>query len=99
GKMRDSVPMKEKQRRLDELSALQQDISLSLNQDKIGKEFEVIIDRKEDDYYVGRTQYDSPEVDNEVLISVKNNKDLRVGEFYNVKISSAEDFDLYGDIK
>ncbi|MDY6380915.1 MAG: 30S ribosomal protein S12 methylthiotransferase RimO, partial [Bacteroidales bacterium] len=99
GKMRDSVPMKEKQRRLDELSALQQDISLSLNQDKIGKEFEVIIDRKEDDYYVGRTQYDSPEVDNEVLISVKNNKDLRVGEFYNVEISSAEDFDLYGDIK
>lgn len=99
GKMRDSVPMKEKQRRLDELSALQQDISLSLNQDKIGKEFEVIIDRKEDDYYVGRTQYDSPEVDNEVLIPVKNNKDLRVGEFYNVKISSAEDFDLYGDIK
>lgn len=99
GKMRDSVPMKEKQRRLDELSALQQDISLSLNQDKIGKEFEVIIDRKEDDYYVGRTQYDSPEVDNEVLISVKNNKNLRIGEFYNVKISSAEDFDLYGDIK
>ncbi len=99
GKMRDSVPMKEKQRRLDELSALQQDISLSLNQDKIGKEFDVIIDRKEDDYYVGRTQYDSPEVDNEVLIPVKNNKDLRVGEFYNVKISSAEDFDLYGDIK
>ncbi len=99
GKMRDSVPMKEKQRRLDELSALQQDISLSLNQDKIGKEFEVIIDRKEDDYYVGRTQYDSPEVDNEVLISVKNNKNLRIGEFYNVEISSAEDFDLYGDIK
>lgn len=99
GKMRDSVPMKEKQRRLDELSALQQDISLSLNQDKIGKEFEVIIDRKEDDYYVGRTQYDSPEVDNEVLIPVKNNKNLRIGEFYNVKISSAEDFDLYGDIK
>ena len=99
GKMRDSVPMKEKQRRLDELSALQQDISLSLNQDKIGKEFEVIIDRKEDDYYVGRTQYDSPEVDNEVLIPVKNNKNLRIGEFYNVKISSAEDFDLYGDIQ
>lgn len=99
GKMRDSVPMKEKQRRLDELSALQQDISLSLNQDKIGKEFEVIIDRKEDDYYVGRTQYDSPEVDNEVLISVKNNKNLRIGEFYNVEISSAEDFDLYGDVK
>ncbi|MBQ4420087.1 MAG: 30S ribosomal protein S12 methylthiotransferase RimO [Bacteroidales bacterium] len=99
GKMRDSVPMKEKQRRLDELSALQQDISLSLNQDKIGKEFEVIIDRKEDDYYVGRTQYDSPEVDNEVLIPVKNNKNLRIGEFYNVEISSAEDFDLYGDIK
>lgn len=99
GKMRDSVPMKEKQRRLDELSALQQDISLSLNQDKIGKEFEVIIDRKEDDYYVGRTQYDSPEVDNEVLIPVKNNKNLRIGEFYNVEISSAEDFDLYGDVK
>ena len=98
GKMRDSVPLKEKQRRLDELSALQQDISLSLNQAKIGKVFEVIIDRKENDYYVGRTQYDSPEVDNEVLIPIKNNKNLKIGEFYNVKISSAEDFDLYGDV-
>lgn len=98
GKMRDSVPMKEKQRRLDELSALQQDISLSLNQNKVGKVFEVLVDRKENDYFVGRTQYDSPEVDNEVLIPVKNNPKLKVGEFYNVRISSAEDFDLYGDV-
>lgn len=98
GKMRDSVPMKEKQRRLDELSALQQDISLSLNQNKVGKVFEVLVDRKENDYFVGRTQYDSPEVDNEVLIPVKNNPKLKVGEFYNVRISSAEDFDLYGDM-
>ena len=98
GTMRDSVPMKEKQRRLEELATMQQEISLQLNQNKVGKIFEVLIDRTEGEYFVGRTQYDSPEVDNEVLISIKDNKKIRIGEFYNIKINSAVDFDLYGEL-
>lgn len=92
----DNVSEKEKQKRLDILTDIQQEISFDLNQKKIGKTMEVIIDRKENDYYVGRTQYDSPEVDNEVLIKSKHK--LNIGEFYNVKITSALEFDLYGEV-
>lgn len=92
----DNVSEKEKQKRLDILTDIQQEISFDLNQKKIGKTMEVIIDRKENDYYVGRTQYDSPEVDNEVLIKSKHK--LHIGEFYNVKITSALEFDLYGEV-
>lgn len=92
----DNVSEKEKQKRLDILTDIQQEISFDLNQKKIGKTMEVIIDRKENDYYVGRTQYDSPEVDNEVLIESKHK--LNIGEFYNVKITSALEFDLYGEV-
>jgi len=93
----DDVPEDVKMARANEIMALQSDISWSLNQDKIGREFRVILDRKEGEYYVGRTEFDSPDVDNEVLIPVKDGY-LRQGEFYRVKITEAEDFDLYAKI-
>ena len=91
----DSIPHKVKQQRLDELMAIQQEIAGELSAAKIGKEFKVIIDRREGEYYVGRTQFDSPEVDPEVLIKM-DGKHLNTGEFYNVRITDADDFDLYG---
>ena len=93
----DSIPQEVKQRRLDELMALQQEISADLSQAKIGQEFKVVIDRKEGDYYIGRTQFDSPEVDPEVLIKT-DGKRLFSGRFYQVRIKSADDFDLYGEL-
>ena len=86
-----------KQKRLDRLMDLQQNISGEIASEKIGKVFKVIIDRKEGDYYIGRTEFSSPEVDPEVLIPVSE-KRLRTGCFYNVKITDAEEFDLYGTV-
>lgn len=93
----DDIPQEVKQKRLDELMAIQQEISAELSHKKIGKTFKVIIDRKEGDYYVGRTEFDSPEVDPEVLIKYEGKK-LREGNFYNVVIEDADDFDLYGRV-
>ena len=93
----DSIPEEIKQARLDELMAIQQGISAELSNAKIGQEFKVVIDRKEGEYYVGRTQFDSPEVDPEVLIKSEG-KRLLSGHFYNVMITDADDFDLYGKI-
>lgn len=93
----DDVPQEVKQKRLDELMAIQQEISAELSHKKIGKTFKVIIDRKEGDYYVGRTEFDSPEVDPEVLIKNEGKK-LREGNFYDVVIEDADDFDLYGRV-
>ena len=93
----DDVPQEVKQRRLDQLMALQQDISTEVEAEKVGKVMKVIIDRKEGDYYIGRTEFCSPEVDPEVLIPASS-KRLRVGNFYNVKITSSEEFDLYGEL-
>ena len=76
---------------------IQSQISWELNQKKIGKKFKVLIDRKRGNYYVGRTQYDSPDIDNEVLIQANTNF-LRVGEFFDVKIIEASDFDLYAEV-
>lgn len=92
----DDVPQPVKEQRLDHLMALQQDISSEVEENKVGKTLKVIIDRKEGDYYVGRTEFCSPEVDPEVLI--RATKRLRVGNFYQVKITSSEEFDLYGEI-
>lgn len=92
----DDVPEEVKMRRANEIMELQSQISWELNQEKIGKEFKVIIDRKEGEYFVGRTQFDSPDVDNEVLINV-NNGYLRTGQFAKVRIVNAEDFDLYAE--
>jgi ribosomal protein S12 methylthiotransferase len=93
----DNISPEEKQRRLDELMAIQQGISSELNNDKVGQVLKVIIDREENDYYVGRTEFDSPEVDPEVLIE-KAEKTLKIGDFCQVKITSAEDYDLFGQI-
>lgn len=92
----DDVPQDVKQKRLDTLMALQQDISAEVEAEKVNHVMKVIIDRKEGDYYIGRTEFCSPEVDPEVLI--ESDKRLRVGNFYNVKITSSEEFDLYGEI-
>ena len=93
----DDVPAEVKQRRLDELMILQQEISAEVEAEKVGKILKVIIDRKEADYYIGRTEFCSPEVDPEVLIKA-GEKRLRVGCFYNVKITQSEEFDLYGEV-
>lgn len=93
----DPVNKKEKKRRLDELMALQQGISYELNQKKINKRLKVIIDNENDDFYIGRTEFDSPEVDNGVLID-KNVK-LAIGDFYTVRIIDADTFDLVGKIE
>ena len=91
----DEIPFETKQARLDKLMALQQKISADLAAQKIGKIFKVIIDRSEGEYYIGRTEFDSPEVDPEVLIPVSEGT-LSLGTFYEVKITDADDFDLYG---
>lgn len=92
----DVVPQEEKDRRLSELMELQEGIALESNQSKIGRVMEVIVDDEEDDYYIGRTQYDSPEVDPEVLI--KKSKKLKRGEFYNVRIVDALPFELIAEL-
>lgn len=94
----DSIPHEIKQKRLDEIMNIQQTISSELSHSKIGKIYKVIIDREEGEYYIGRTEFDSPEVDPEVLIK-KDGIKLRKGNFYNIKIIDADEFDLYGSIK
>ncbi len=93
----DDVPEEVKQERANEIMELQSQISWEMNQEKIGKEFNVVIDRKEGDYFVGRTEFDSPDVDNEVLIDASKTY-LKTGEFANVKITEAADFDLYAEV-
>ena len=95
--LEDNIPQKTKNERLNEIMEIQSQISWQLNQTKIGKNFKVLIDRKRGEYYVGRTQFDSPDVDNEVLINAKSNF-LRVGEYVNAKITEASDFDLYAEV-
>jgi ribosomal protein S12 methylthiotransferase len=75
--------------------SIQQQISKELNEEKIGKTFKVLFDKKEGDYFVGRTEYDSAEVDNEVLVDAKTNY-VRVGDFADIEITGAEDYDLFG---
>lgn len=93
----DVIPFEVKQERLDELMSIQQGISAELSAAKIGKCFKVIIDRKEGDYFIGRTEFDSPEVDPEVLILAADEQ-LELGHFYQVKVTDADDFDLYAQI-
>jgi ribosomal protein S12 methylthiotransferase len=96
-KLEDDVPSEDKQRRASAVMELQQGISFDINQTKVGQEFKVLFDRKEGDYFIGRTEGDSPEVDNEVLVSAKSDY-LRIGDFAQVKIDRAEEFDLYGTV-
>ena len=95
--MDDDVPEEVKQERVDTIMAIQQNISLETNEKRVGAVEKVLIDRIEGDYYIGRTQYDSPEVDDEILISV-DEADLNVGNFVNVKLVKADYFDLYGNV-
>jgi ribosomal protein S12 methylthiotransferase len=92
----DNVPEEVKQQRADDLMAVQQDISAELNQEKIGNTYKVLFDRKEGGYFVGRTEFDSPEVDNEVLVSAAQY--VRMGDFAQVQITHSEEFDLYGNV-
>jgi len=94
--MADDVPAKVKQERVDQLMELQQGISLELNQAKVGKTFKVLVDRKEEGVFIGRTEFDSPEVDNEVIL--KSADYLRLGDFVNAKVTSATEFDLMADV-
>ena len=96
---KDDVPQEVKERRVEELMAIQQEISGELMAQKVGTIQRVIIDRQDGDYWVGRTQFDSPEVDCEVLIEIKNEKlKIKNGDFVDVRITKAEEFDLYGEI-
>ena len=97
-KYSDDVEEETKQNRLSELMAIQQNISEEIQQRKVGTVMKVIIDRKEGDYYIGRTEFDSPEVDPEVLIKHDNNNRIQIGHFYNVRINQADEFDLYASL-
>ena len=95
--LEDDVPEDEKQRRAEVIMEVQQEISLEKNQELVGKTLKVLIDRTEGENFVGRTEFDSPEVDNEVVIKNTAENFVRIGDFANIKIKSADHFDLYGD--
>ncbi|MCL4162337.1 UNVERIFIED_CONTAM: hypothetical protein GTU68_020371 [Idotea baltica] len=95
--LEDDVPEDVKVERANQIMEIQSQISWELNQNKIGQEFKVVVDRKEGNYFVGRTEFDSPDVDNEVLIDATKTY-LKTGEYTTVKIIEAEDFDLYGEV-
>ncbi len=95
---KDDIPLEVKQARLDELMAIQQGISAEINQQKKGQTFKVIIDREDDGFYYGRTEFDSPEVDPEMLIK-KGKEKLLIGNFYQVEVTACDDFDLFGKVK
>src|SRR5207344_513864 len=94
--LNDELPQEEKERRAQDIMEAQQEISFELNQKKIGKIFKTLIDKKEAGRYLGRTEFDSVEVDNEVVI--RSSKKLPIGEFVNVKITKAYDYDLEGEV-
>jgi len=95
--LNDDVPDDVKRIRAEEVMAIQQDISFEINQEKIGNAYKVLFDRKEGNYFIGRTEFDSPEVDNEVLVDADKFY-VRIGDFAEVKITRAEEFDLYGEV-
>jgi len=94
--LEDITPEEIKSERADEIMAVQQNISLALNQKRVGQSMQIVVDRLEGDFYVGRSEFDSPEVDNEILIPQGSN--LKIGEFYNVTIESAKEYDLYAKV-
>jgi ribosomal protein S12 methylthiotransferase len=95
--LEDDIPQEVKEARVEEIMELQSQISWEKNQEKIGKTFRCIFDRKEGNYFIGRTEFDSPDVDNTVLVSADETY-ISIGEFAEVKITSAEEFDLYGEL-
>jgi len=96
--LEDDVPEETKQQRAEEIMEIQQEISWEINQTKVGKTYKVLIDKVEGEYFIGRTEQDSPDVDNEVLIKKDENTYLRLGDFTEVKIIKADFFDLYGEV-
>ncbi|WP_139925328.1 30S ribosomal protein S12 methylthiotransferase RimO [Hymenobacter sp. DG01] len=96
--LEDNVPAEVKQDRADQIMELQQGISMELNEERVGQTYKVLFDRKESGYFVGRTQYDSPEVDNEVLVTATKDTYVRLGDFAQVQVTEASDFDLYGKL-
>ena len=98
-KFEDDVPDNVKRERADAIMDLQSGISLALNEEKIGKVFKVLFDRVEGHYFIGRTEFDSPEVDNEVLVEKTDTNFIRIGDFANVKITKVDHYDLYGEIE
>lgn len=96
--LQDDVAAKTKKKRADAVMEIQQEISYKHNQEKIGQTFKVLFDRKENEHFVGRTEFDSPEVDNEVLVKAEKDTYVRIGDYADVKITSASDFDLYGEL-
>ncbi len=95
---KDDIPADVKQKRLDKIMRVQERISAELQAEEIGKQLKVIVDRTEGDYYVARSQYSSPEVDPEILIPVSDEKPLEIGHFYNVKVTDAEEYDVYAEV-
>lgn len=95
--LEDDVPAEVKEARVEAIMEVQQGISYEINQTKVGQQFKVLVDRVDGDYFIGRTEYDSPEVDNEVVLNAKTDY-ARIGDFVEVKVDRAEDFDLYGSI-
>lgn len=96
-KLSDTVTVEEKTERVQEIMEIQQGISLELNQKKVGNTYKVLFDRKEGNYFIGRTEFDSPDVDNEVLVDARE-RYVRIGDFSNVTVTKAEDFDLFGEL-
>jgi ribosomal protein S12 methylthiotransferase len=92
----DDVPLEVKVERMEEIMSLQQEISQELNEQKIGQVLSVLMERRESGFWVGRTEFDSPEVDHEVLVDVETCRDMEPGTFVQVRITGAEAFDLYG---
>jgi ribosomal protein S12 methylthiotransferase len=95
--LEDDVPEEVKHQRAEEIMEVQSDISYQLNQKKVGKTIKVLFDRKEGEYFIGRSEFDSPDVDNEVLVKAKDTY-IRMGDFANVKITHADHYDLYGEL-
>ena len=95
----DEIPFDVKQQRVDEIMSIQEGIAAELNEQKVGRTLRVMIDRQEGEYFIGRTEYDSPEVDGEVLIPIESNPSLEIGVLYPITITRADTFDLYGDFK
>lgn len=95
----DDIPEEVKKQRAEIIMELQSAVSEEVNRECIGKTFKVLIDRKEEGYYIGRTEHDSPEVDPEVLIEEQGDKSLKIGEFYSIEITGVDEYDLYGKVK
>ena len=94
--LEDDVPAEVKAARAEEIMSIQQEVSMHLNGEKVGKEFKVLIDRKEGNFFIGRTEFDSPDVDNEVLIDASKHF-VRQGDFVKVKVYEASDYDLFAE--